>query len=281
MEQQTPGPDSVPDGMLVQEPLRVVVETKVGTDFWHGQLRRHLSSFQEGQRNGYLLTLSPVSPDEDLEETLKSTVADYCKETGSEIVPRSTTFQELLEAVEEVVPEYDLQLQEMVQDFTQYCSEMDLLPRGKYRMRAVPCGSSFHENIEFGVYYEPTSRSSRDHKYLGIYKNKAIRGIGRFSKFVEGTIRDGEFFPTSGAPSDDEAARIVSIAELARERHGWDLSKGHRFTVVDEFLDTEFKKVSKGGMRGTQYFDLGEILGSDELPPVDQIAERLRELTWD
>lgn len=281
MEQQKPGPDSVPDGMLVQEPLRVVVETKVGADFWHGQLRRHLSAFQRGQRNGYLLTISPSMLGAVLVERLERAVADHNEETGCEIIPKSTTFEELLQAVKGVMPEYDFELKEMVEDFEDYCSEMGLLPRTDYRMKAVPCGSSFDENMEFGVYYEPTSRSSREHEYLGIYKNKAIRGVGRVSKFVEGTIRDGDLHPSSGDPSDDEATRIVSIAKLARERHGWDLSEGHRFTVVDEFARTEFKKVSKGGMRGTQYFDLGEILSSDELPPVAEIAKALKTRSWE
>jgi hypothetical protein len=43
---------------------------------------------------------------------------------------------------------------------------------------------------------------------------------------------------------------------------------------------TNFKKRSKGGMRGTQYFDLGELLETDTLPSISEIAKKLSNIEW-
>jgi hypothetical protein len=67
------------------------------------------------------------------------------------------------------------------------------------------------------------------------------------------------------------------------ENHGWPVSKGHNFWLVDSFWPTEARKTSRGPMRGKQYFDLREALGLDKrkpLPETEEIAKRLRKYTW-
>jgi hypothetical protein len=56
---------------------------------------------------------------------------------------------------------------------------------------------------------------------------------------------------------------------------------GHRFFVVDEFHDTDFKKVSKGAARRGRYFDLRNVLELDgPVPNPDNIAEQLKDKEW-
>lgn len=55
----------------------------------------------------------------------------------------------------------------------------------------------------------------------------------------------------------------------------------HKYFFVDKFYETDFKKVSKGASMGARIFDLTEILNTDKLPEVEQIAEILKEKTWE
>ena len=231
-------------------------------------------------RNAGINFSLPSHPQGSFEETLRECVAEYNRETGTSIRAFFATFQSLLTAVSDGISEVDLELVDLVDDYAQYCAETGLLPRTDYYLRAVPCGVSFSENMELGVYYEPADRSRRNHRYLGVYWNKAIRGVGEVTAVVEATIRDGVLDVISGLPTPEQADRIVAIARQALERHGWDLSEGHRFSVVDCFHSTRFKKTSRGGMRGMKYFDLGHELELDELPPVVNIAELLNSKEW-
>ena len=64
--------------------------------------------------------------------------------------------------------------------------------------------------------------------------------------------------------------------------YGYDLKNyKHKYFFVDKFYETDFRKVSKGGAMGAKIFDLTEILKSDSLPEVDQIAEILKDKTWE
>lgn len=64
--------------------------------------------------------------------------------------------------------------------------------------------------------------------------------------------------------------------------YGYDLKKyKHKYFFVNKFYETDFRKVSKGGSMGARIFDLTKILNTDKLPEVDQIAEILKEKTWE
>ena len=80
--------------------------------------------------------------------------------------------------------------------------------------------------------------------------------------------------------NENERKRILAAYKEAKDKRDWDLS-GNRFYLLDEIYETEYKKVSPGGMRGKQYFDLGNILEKEELPETEEIADLLSEETWE
>ena len=53
----------------------------------------------------------------------------------------------------------------------------------------------------------------------------------------------------------------------------------HKYFFVDKFYETDFRKVSKRAQMGVKIFDLTEILNTDKLPEVDQMAKILKEKT--
>ena len=133
------------------------------------------------------------------------------------------------------------------------------------------------------MYYEPAHRSSRDHRFLAIYKDKLIQGVGEIAAIVEADISDEsvEVVPADNPPKKPDLDRILSIVNNARSSRGWDIRHGHRFFVVDQFHPTKFRKASPGGMRGQQYFDLSEVLGRDEFDSAAEVADELSGREWE
>ena len=56
--------------------------------------------------------------------------------------------------------------------------------------------------------------------------------------------------------------------------------KSVRAIFVEQFYEIDFKKISSGGSMGTRIFDLTTLLGTEEIPDVEQIAELLRNQSW-
>ncbi len=55
-------------------------------------------------------------------------------------------------------------------------------------MFVPPCGVSLDDNLEFKLYYCPTSWTRRKTRYLGVYANKAVRAIGRVAKVIAANV---------------------------------------------------------------------------------------------
>lgn len=161
-------------------------------------------------------------------------------------------------------------------------AESNLLPRTKHLMRAVTCGLTLEENFEFNLYYDSANKSYREHKYIGIYSDKCIRGVGE----IENVITADYIYPhlqiiSSVSPvTDNQRERIIKVIAKAKENNGWDISRDNKFFLVKQLYRTEFRKQSKGSMRGKQYFDLEEVLNNPKLPDVAQIAEILNTKYW-
>jgi hypothetical protein len=234
-------------------------------------------SSKENAVTKVLLILTAGSVSEDLQERVAEAVKDHNTGVRTPVLDAWVTFQSMIGALRGLLGDRHDEMADLLDDFEEYCGLAGLLPRSDVRMRAVPCGKSFKENMEFGVYYERPGRSATPYQYLGIYKNKAIRGIGRVVNRVEAEIKDDriEVVSSEVTMNTDQEQRIRGAVEAASSARGWDLRKGHEFVVVDRACPTNFRKTTVGGMRGTRYFDLGELLGTDSMPPTEEIAEKL------
>jgi len=273
ISQQEKTAASIPDGALYQPSLRIIIETKRGGSFSQGQLERHLEAFKDEEQK-ILLLLAPETPEEDNLEKV-----DRMSE-GENVVFGAVTFSDLIDALigeGDIVSEYETDLHSIVEDYQSFCSEEDLLPEDDV-LRAVPCGRTHELNVEYDLYYMPTSRGYRSHQYVGIYYDKSIRYIGELDQDVEVERVDGQL---TGETEDLSEKKREDLHELMDQKPG--LETGLRFFLVDGFFPTDFSKESKHGMRGSQYFRLREELDLDDpeaLPPAEEIADRLRQESW-
>lgn len=48
----------------------------------------------------------------------------------------------------------------------------------------------------------------------------------------------------------------------------------------DKFYETDFKKITPRPPMGTRIFDLTQVLGSDEIPGIKDLATILSDKTW-
>jgi hypothetical protein len=148
-----------------------------------------------------------------------------------------------------------------------------------------PCRASFKANERFRLYYCPAERNFKDSEYLGIYDDKSVRLIGRISKVVTAKVdaNSGKVLLADGyrnSIADDEETRIRGAAEEAKIR-GWDLSRDHKFFLCDSLHETDFAKRSKHGLRNHRYICLKEILQRNPPSDVVELANQLRNETWE
>jgi len=266
---------SVVDGCITQESIKIVVETKrYGGNFDGDQLVRHLGAF--GQEDHQILVmLGPQQ--EDVPEMLRTAIDEM--QTKPTVL--CTTFADIIESMRQCLSEHDEEMRDILEDFVNFCSEMDLLPRDKFTMFTPPCRDTLDANMRYNIYYCPADRSIRNVAYLGIYANKSVRKVGKIAKIVTCDVDDESIVGKpeiylSNELSEDERNRIVAII---KDTHG-PSAHGLKFYLCDSMAETDFEKTSSGGIQGHRYRDLGEALGEPLPDDIEEIGKRLRDKTW-
>lgn len=266
--QQVGGTYSVPDGLILQEPLAVFVETKLGSAANPDQLQRHCQTIVErlpGRKGSFLISLTSGQTGQ---QVVPKEVAAIAREHSITVV--AATFGELVTQIAQL-PVADLALRETLQEFSDFVFAQGLVPREDQFMAAMLTGISWRENLAYGVYYEPVDRSPKWQRaaFLGLYHDKQVSHIGRIVAVVPamqddtGGIAFGD--PEIGMIDDARRNAVRDIIKAAQDYYPGLESVRHRYYLVDAFSPTEFRKVSPGGMMGHRYFDIEEI-GGTRLP---------------
>jgi len=269
---------SVPDGLIRQESVEILIETKLHDSLRSDQLINHLSAFGPNASQRILLGLSKYPADS---ETVKAVVAEIKKNRdfrGVEFV--SVTFDDVERAFREVLSDADTELAEMLNDYYALCAEENLIDKREQTMLAVTAGMSIAENLKYDIYYDPAERrNNQPFKYLGLYENKSIAAIGAVRKIVPCDLIDGKLVINDDSKLDPgEIQRITQIIETTDY---YDISEGSKFYLVDKFFPTDFRKTSPGSMRGKNYFDLEIFVDLDDDVTAEMLSHMLAHVTWE
>jgi glutaredoxin-related protein len=172
--------NSVPDATITQESFKIVVETKMSDWFYSDQFMRHLSSFKD-QKNKVMITLAPVLMDEAKMLELDRQLKEYNSTQHYPIMHINTTFEGIAEAIQEVIDDKDYDMQEVLDDYLNYCynDKLIVVPDSWKYMRVQLAGKTFDFNVNENIYYDRLDRGFRAHDYLVLYKEKSVRAIGR------------------------------------------------------------------------------------------------------
>jgi hypothetical protein len=271
---------SVVDGFISQDSIKIAVETKLAETFDAIQLQNHLA-VSGTEQHKLLILLSPLLGANSIQQL--ALIREQATPRNIQVV--HTSFEEIVEKARNCLSTHDEEMVALVNDYEAFCSYMELLPRDKYTVFVPPCGQSFDENKAFRLYYFPVTWTRRNARYLGIYKDKCVQAIGDIAKVVACNVdvhaRTVTVQPGGAkAVTAEEQERIIGASRVALERD-WDLSLNHKFYLCDALVGTAFRKTSPGGIMGHRYFDLQEVLGDNVPDNIDELAERLKQHTWE
>lgn len=275
--------DSIPDATITQEGFKIVVETKMSDWFYSDQLMRHLKSFGD-EKYKVMITLAPELMAEGKKSEFERQLKEYNASQTHSVFHINTTFEELAGAIQEVIDDRDYEMQEVLDDYLNYCYNDGLIPVSdswKY-MRMQLAGTTFDFNISEDIYYDKAERGFRAHDYLGLYKNKSVRAVGRIcARITAVKTEDGIQYKAESGDLTDERKQKILLAMQDGERYGYDLrTVEHRYFFVDKFFETDFRKITPRAPMGSRVFDLSQILGVDIIPDAERLAELLKEKTW-
>lgn len=281
---QDKGPKSIPDACLAQPSFKICIETKMcGKSFDEEQLFRHLDSFKTEDCR-VLVTLAPSNMPDCVLASFEDSLKAYNESSCYPIAHVNLTFSDLVSMLEDFLDDRDYEMSEIVADYFDYCLRDGLIVRSdswRY-LRMQLANGTFDFNIAHNVYFDKASRGFRPHDYLGLYRNKSLRAIGKITAQVVCVEKDGVLTHEveSGDLTDDRKAVISECIREMRER-GHDIkSREHRYFFVERFYETDYEKTSPRAPMGTRIFDISEVLETSDIPPVEEIARMLRGKSW-
>ena len=88
-----------------------------------------------------------------------------------------------------------------------------------------------------------------------------------------------EFTVATSTLTENRKARTLKATPDARDPC-YDL-RHERIFFVDQFFETDFRKVSSSAMMGVRVVSLSEVLGVKELPDTKAVSDMLRDRTWE
>lgn len=275
--------DSIPDATITQEGFKIVVETKLTDWFYSDQLMRHLKSFGD-EKYKVMITLASELMNEDKKADFEKQLQEYNATLMHPIIHINTTFEYLANAVQEAIDDRDYEMQEVLDDYLNYCYTDGLITISdswKF-LRMQLAGTTFEFNIKENVYYDNADRGFRAHDYLGLYKNKSVRAIGKVCARITAVEKEGiiQFNSEFGELNEERKQKIMDSI-IDGDSHGYDLRTiEHRYFFVEQFYETDFKKITPRAPMGTRIFDLTQILDDENIPEVQKLSELLKDKSW-
>jgi hypothetical protein len=268
------------DGHIEVKATKIIIETKLHGLEWVEKLVKYAKSFEKNEFS-LLFHLSSKRYSNKKIEQIENKLAER-KDVGKTNF-FSLTYQDLVDQLKELASNYQYEhyLQRLNEHFEAYCIGMNLMPRSNHILRAMACGQSFDLNVKHQFYFDLASRGYSEFNYLGIYKWKSVRHIGKVENmiFADWNEKDGLIVKDSkfDVTADQEHRLVEAIKESLKK--GWGVNYNHRFFLLKEFEQTDYKKTSPGGIFRVRYFNLENVL--DKMPEkMEDIASELKKKDW-
>lgn len=276
--QQVRRTSSIPDGVILQPPFTLYLETKNFDWFYDDQIERHLQALSEEPGLKVLIALANF---EALSDSRFSRIQQLCDARyRGQIVFSPGTFEGFLAAVKR--PGLSKNLSDAVDDFERYLDEENLLPRWKQQMDVCNCAGLADVQLVHGTYICPAKGGAYSHarsRFFGMYRNKQVEKVAEIHGVVD--IEPG---PDGAAqvlwnnvPTERSNADLIREAQAKMQTVHPNAEWPGRVFVLGPLRDTSFQKDSSGGMQGSkQYFDVSRL----EADSAEQLAESLRSMKW-
>ena len=273
--------DGVIDGYIEVKPSKIIIETKLRGLEWKDKLVKYCKSFESYETK----ILFHVSDSKYTYQEIADINQRIAKDEGNgKITFQSVTYEDLVNQLKFLaeIYSYEYYLIRLYEHFKSYCISMNLLPQSNTMLRAMACGHSFDLNIKHRFYFDLAERGFTPFKYLGIYRWKAVKLIGLIENEIVADWSEecGLNIKQSRYPvNEEQKIRLIDAIKDSMEE-GWDINFDHRFFLMSETFETDYRKTSPGGIFRVRYFNLEDIF--DKVPgKLSNIAEQLRAKTWE
>lgn len=277
---------SIPDAVIKQPSFKVVIETKLYGQFDITQLEYHAKAF-DGEDCKLLLTLDPKELNDEFVKEIENKIIAH----NEGLIHRHLTFANLINDIRDLLDDRrDYEMLEILNDYEDYCNENKLIPDGWKYLKVKTAGDTINFNSCNNIYYDTVKHYYWGYEYLGLYNNKSVRFIGKIETIVtaipkDDTLKEFDFNIEQNNLnlSDEDILKRIKLAIIDSQRYYADslIKNRHRFFFVEKFYETDYRKISLRGLWGDRVFDLCEVLGVNELPDTQGIAENLKLKTWE
>lgn len=212
--------ESIPDATITQESFKIVVETKMSDWFYTDQLLRHLKSFGD-EKYKVMITLAPELMNPEKKKEFEEHLKEYNATQTYPVMHVNTVFERIVDAIRDVIDDRDYEMQEVLDDYLNYCynDKLIIVSDSWKRMRVQLAGTTFNFNVSENLYYDNIERGFSAHDYLGLYKEKSVRAIGKIKAIITAvTTEDGiEYKAELGELTDDRKQQICKAIEDGKE----------------------------------------------------------------
>ncbi len=281
------GGKGVPDAVISQRSLKVIVETKLHDRHFWG--KEEYSSHFKNEDSRVLLAISIDRMVDDRQRDIRTALKTYDQDTNAKGMTSLvvTTFSELISTLREVISQNrsraQLELEEILLDYEDFAYGQGLISDVQYRMHVFAINTSEEDNQRYTLYYNQADRRERPHRFIGLYRNKTVKYIAEVDVVVI-PVRDTAGIIQYNVLKGMDKFNDSHKAKLDRffSDEGWGDDGRVKFHLFDRLLNTDFRKSSAYGIMGPRHFDLRDHI--DKVPAnfeVDWVATELAKLNWE
>lgn len=271
------GKGSIPDFSIMQHSFKIAVEAKEGA-FNIDQLERHLKGLSEKDEFTYKVLIA-LSPQNDVQSHLNKLIEKYPK-----IYIVHKTYIDFYDIIKGNMHEIkDSSFIEILDEYREYCEMEQLIDYSENTLMVRLTTNTFDFNFQNGVYYDSNKYTPLGFRYLGLYKEKSIRAIGKIVKIVEAHVDDfgkivyGDL--VYGKPLTDADRHKVEFAIEDRKNNFHNETDPHWHFIVERFVEVVNFKKKKYGMYGKKKFYLKEDFGIKDIAhcTIEEIAAAMKD----
>ena len=271
------GKGSVPDFSIMQHSFKVAVEAKEGS-FDIDQLERHLKGLSEKDEFSYKVLIA-LSPQNDVQYHL-----DKLKEKYPNISIIHKTYMDFYDSIFGNLHEIkDSEFIEILDEYKDYCEMEGLIDYSEDTLMVRITSDTFDFNFQNGVYYDTNKYTPLGFRYLGLYKEKSVKAIGKIVKIVEahadetGAIIYGDLIYGKSLTAEDK--RKIELAIEHRKVKYHNETDPHWHFIVERFVEVVNFRKKKYGLYGKKKFYLKEDFGLKDIAhcTIEDIASAMKD----
>lgn len=259
------GKGSIPDFSIMQQSFKIAVEAKEKS-FDIDQLERHLINLSDKNKNDFKYkVLIALSPQNDVQDQL-----DELKKKFSDIYIVHKSYMDFYEIILGNLSEIkDYGFIEILEDYKDYCQQDKLVNYTNDTMMVRLTSQTYDFNFANGIYYDDCKSRPYGYRYLGLYKDKSVKAIGKIVKVVEAHIDEnndikyGKLINAKSLTVEDKQKIILAIEHRKNLYHNETVPHWH--FIVEKFIEVENFKKKKHALYGKKKFYLKEDFNIEDI----------------